>query len=231
MMGILGNRRKYVCNVVRLVLRLAHLSNRTFYSVLVPKSEHRFWNSNTLKNEPLKRDKSMPRQLKMTRGDKEKGGSRKAQQKAAGKESSSSSIPKRSLSASARSYTVPDHFRPGQRCASAKRELGDDLLTVVAMVFVSPWDFRRRALMRKYLSSQAHKLRRRKFYRETKTLTKPRAQALVEYPELVSWRSWRSNHSNYSDHEWGWFKKVLAEPVEDARAVCIEVIFMVRDED
>ena len=136
--------------------------------------------------------------------------------------------------AKARQYTVPTNYRPGKRCAAAKRELGDDLLTVVALVPGSPFDFKRRNLMRKYLSGPAHKMRSREFYRKVLTLSVPKIQPLFEFyiarnAKLQEYFK-GMNHTNYTTYKWGWFSKMLDKPMLDPRALCIEVIFAVNDQ-
>ena len=135
---------------------------------------------------------------------------------------------------SVRQYTVPSKHRPGKRCAAAKRELGDDLLTVVALVPGSPFGFKRRKLMRKYLSGPAHKLRSREFYRKVLTLPVPKIQPLFEFyiarnAKLQEYFK-GINHTNYTTYKWGWFSKMLDKPMLDPRALCIEVIFAVNDQ-
>ena len=133
--------------------------------------------------------------------------------------------------AKARQYTVPTNYRPGKRCAAAKRELGDDLLTVVGVVPISPWAFDKRLYLRKYLATPARALRSREFYREIQTSTSPKRQPLfAHFIETVSWLAPLKNvaHINYTDYnKWGWFENSLKDPVVDSRAVCVEVIFAV----
>ena len=143
-------------------------------------------------------------------------------------------VPVESTRRRAKQYTVPHNSRPGQRCASAKAELGDDLLTVVAVVPIGPFDFETRGYLREFLSKPARKLRSREYYRKIKTLNKPKREQLFEwYRNHVRWlnKSFQGiKNRNYSSYKWGWNLKVVGDPAPDPRAVCIDVMFMVGDQ-
>ena len=128
---------------------------------------------------------------------------------------------------SVKSYTIPAHPRPGKRCALAKRDLGDDLLAVVAVVPVDPWDFDRRETMRKYLMPSAHKLRSRRYYRKIVTSTTRKRAWLSKADQNFVNKLFSDSRHQSKKHNWGWFKKYVGKPVEDNRAVCVDVIFMV----
>ena len=128
---------------------------------------------------------------------------------------------------SVKSYTIPAHPRPGKRCALAKRDLGDDLLTVVAVVPIGPWDFGRREIMRKYLIPSAHKLRSRRYYRKIVTTTTRKRAWLSKADQNFVNKLFSDSKHQSKKHNWGWFKKYVGKPVEDNRAVCVDVIFMV----
>ena len=115
-----------------------------------------------------------------------------------------------------------------RRCATAKRKLGDDLLTAVVLVPVGPFDFDKRSLLRKYLSAPAHKLRRRQYYRKIQTLTaRKRKTPWYDHNSWVKGLIDDKKRMKYTHtHKWEWLQKSLADPVDDARAVCLEVLFV-----
>jgi len=131
-------------------------------------------------------------------------------------------------------YSLSPHpSRAGLRCAMPKRKIGNDLLAVVATVPIGAFDFEMRKYIRKYLSAQAHKLRSRRYYRKITTSSEPK-----RYPRFdvilkrVDWlrKLYRGvSHKDYtiSNYGWDWNLKEIAQPVEDVRAVCVDVIFAV----
>ena len=139
--------------------------------------------------------------------------------------------PVRRRVSSVKNYTIPAHPRPGKRCASAKRDLGDDLLTVVGVVPIGPWSFSQRQYLRKYLSTPAHAVRSRQLYRKIYSSTKPKRQPAFSYymdheSGLAGLKSYK--HIEYTSYKWGWNLVNLAAPVDDPRAVCVEILFAVR---
>lgn len=240
MMGILGNRRKYVCNAVQTVL--AHLLdtfNMTFRASLVSKANHRFWyqgNGTTSKRHVLE---IRPKIRRNDDGEKEHPTSEivfsrphNASVNGARQGSNKSQRYAESVNNyTAKNYTIPPDARPGNRCASAKRDLGDDLLTVVALVPVRIREFKRRSLLRKYLSTAAHKVRSRQHYRKIQTSSKPKRHWLFDRHNYSAWIHPFTGikHAQYTTYKWGWFQNLLASPVDDPRAVCVEVLFAVSD--
>ena len=244
-MGILGTRRKYVCNAVQAVL--AHLVNEsqmTFHATLVSKADHRFWRPADLAR-PGKKDRRMSGQSNISREDQErdrvvKDGQARMPSTIPSYTSVLPSAPRQESSRhrrratgvpGAKSYTIPAHPRPGKRCASAKRDLGDDLLTVAAVVPISPWAFKRRQLMRELLSTPAHQLRSRQHYRKIHTLPMEKYLQPFEYFLLHDSKTadfFKGLHpKNYTSYKWTWFMKVIGRPVPEPRAVCVEIIFTV----
>ena len=261
MMGILGGRRKYICNAVQAVLdRLSNASfNMAFRATLVSKADHRFWRPANVSRQ-VKTNKTMSKKRKLLREGAEGPGGitnlrarqriktphhrpplRNAQQEpnrpgprlrrrrmSKGKKSQK---PSTTTGPPARQYTVPSKHRPGKRCAAAKRELGDDLLTVVALVPISPRSFQRRQLLREYLIAPAHKVRRRYSYREIVTMPFEKDMPPFNYFLLHDdkLRAIFKNDipKNYSAHKWGWLMRVVGQPVPSSLAVCVEVLFAV----
>ena len=135
---------------------------------------------------------------------------------------------------SVKSYTIPAHPRPGKRCALAKRDLGDDLLTVVAVVPIGPWDFSQRQYLRKYLLAPAHAVRSRQFHRKIYSSSSPKRHPsfstyMDRQHKLAGLKAYK--HINYTSYEWGWNLVKMTDPVDDPRAVCVEVVFAVSNLD
>ena len=143
------------------------------------------------------------------------------------------SFPVESKRRRAKEYTVPHNSRPGQRCASAKAELGDDLLTVVAVLPTRPFDFETRRYLRQFLSVPARKLRSRQYYRKIKTSDKPKHtevfESYIQHEKPNLKKDW-VKFANYASYKWGWNLKIFDDPSPDPRAVCIDVMFMVGDQ-
>ena len=237
MMGILGNADKYVCNAVQAILaHLPNATNTTFRVALASKTDERFWR--------------VPRRRKATAQSSDQRGRRAKEEASANLHrydatSANTSIeqsirrrrrvlsvqsPNKYTRRRTRGYTVPSNARPGYRCALAKRNLGDDLLTVVAVVPISPWAFDRRKYLRKYLSASAQKVRSRQLYRQIQSLSAPKSAKLFDWyinqeEDLAPLKHYK--HSNYTTYQWGWNKIHVTDPVEDPRAVCAEVVFAV----
>ena len=128
-------------------------------------------------------------------------------------------------------YKTPTRARPGQRCAAVKHELQDRVLTVIALVTVNPFDFKRRRYLRKFLSDPAHKIDSRHYYRKIRTLPARKVQPLFDWylarnPELAKHFK-GMKHTNYTAYKWDWLYKKIAQRDEDPRAVCVDVIFTV----
>ena len=242
MMGILGNADEYVCNAVQTVLgHLANASNVTFLAALVPKSDGRFWHpankAKTRNLRPPTQNNSAIKQLS-ARGDvgvKERP-SRRYSNKPVNTSrrhvpgDSGDSGPEGDNRPTAKNYLIPAHARPGKRCASAKHDLGDDLLAIAVVVPIGPFDFDKRTYLRRFLSAPAHALRSRRWFREIRSSSAPKRQPLFEY--FIPRTSWLSplkdiKHIQYTEYQWGWHETVLAAPTEDPRAVCVEVLFAV----
>ena len=260
MMGILGDADKYVCNAVQAVLaHLVNVSQiiqshsgvqsgpplLTFNFTIVSRAGHRFWqkhdavrklqpsgrvtenldtvrhrteNSDTVRGKQEKEQASFihPRYHNAL-ADTPRQESSKHRRRATG-------VP------GAKNYTIPAHPRPGKRCASAKRDLGDDLLTVAALVPIGPYAFEKRKIIRRYLSDPAHKLRSRQLHRKIKTSSSHKRQPLFKHfmatqAALANLKKYK--HIDYTGYKWGWFETHLAKPLDDPRAVCVEVIFVV----
>ena len=257
MMGILGNPTKYVCNAVQTVLaHLSNASNVTFQATQVAKSDRRFWQQQPRRKMSLTERSSVrkdvnasvrqnnatdtPRQESpFKRGDaeishtnarrKRRALSRFTRDQNVSAETPTQESARRRVP-SVKRYTIPSHPRPGKRCASAKHDLGDDLLTVVAVVPIGPWAFSQRQYLRKYLSTPAHAVRSRQLYRKIYSSSSPKRQPSFSVymdrdHKLGGLKAYK--HINYTSHKWGWNLVNMAAPVDDPRAVCVEIIFAV----
>ena len=228
MMGILGNPTKYVCNAVQTVLaHLSNASNVTFQTTLVSESDRRFWHfaqpaksqRRASEESIIQDDKNRLRTSNTTHKYQNPNNKRNL--------APWSREPRKTHAQYAKDYAVKRNARPGNRCAKVKREFGDDVLTLVGIVPISPLDFNRRHYLRRYLRNQQKYLVARHYYRQIKTQFTSKAQYLLKmYPALA--KTFKSqSHLNYSSYRWKWLRKKFAARVPDRRAVCIQVIFAV----
>ena len=226
MMGILGNPTKYVCNAVQTVLA-RNFSNVTFQTTLVSESDRRFWHfaqpaksqRRASEESIIQDDKNRLRTSNTTHKYQNPNNKRNL--------APWSREPRKTHAQYAKDYAVKRNARPGNRCAKVKREFGDDVLTLVGIVPISPLDFNRRHYLRRYLRNQQKYLVARHYYRQIKTQFTSEAQYLLKmYPALA--KTFKSqSHLNYSSYRWKWLRKKFAARVPDRRAVCIQVIFAV----
>ena len=240
-MGVLGNRDQYVCNQIRAIrANLSNVSGTTFQTTLVSKTSNVFWiNSRSGSKDGLKRRRT--HDPATSEGDGQGVEDIHTRQVFANVSGGGGdhnlgggSFPVESKRRRAKEYTVPHNSRPGQRCASAKAELGDDLLTVVAVIPTRPFDFETREYLREFLSVPARKLRSRQYYRKIKTSDKPKRREVFDLyvqHEAKLKREFRGvQNTRYSSYKWGWNLKIFDDPSPDPRAVCIDVMFMVGDQ-
>ena len=188
MMDVLGNRDQYVCNQIRAIrANLSNVSGTTFHTTLVSKTSNVFWiNSRSGSKDGLKRRRTHDPATSEGDGQGvEEIDTRQVFANVSGgggdHNLGGGSFPVESKRRRAKEYTVPHNSRPGQRCASAKAELGDDLLTVVVVIPIRPFDFETRRYLREFLSTPARKLRSRQYYRKIKTSDKPKRTHVFEW--------------------------------------------------
>ena len=252
MMGILGNRDLYVCNQIRSIrANLSNVPGAIFHTTLVSKLDNTFWSASRRRRmfgqsthggdeqgvgetHTLQKRADYANALGDDSGGSGTGSDDVRDDGDDGNVGGDGNLPVESSRRRAKEYTVPHNSRPGQRCASAKAELGDDLLTVVAVLPTRPFDFETRRFLRELLSKPARKLRSRQYYRKIKTSDKPKRRKFfdwyVKHDKNLN-RDFRGvQNTNYSSYKWGWNLKVFDEPSADPRAVCIDVMFQVGDQ-
>jgi hypothetical protein len=212
MMGFLGDSRKYVCNAIQTVLRyLPAKAPSSFRTTLVPHTaQHRVWH----RVEP-----SSDRMDRTGQHSVEQAPPESSHEKQSHKHLPP--LPKQSRK------HLPHFARLGRRCALAK--LADpSLLAFVGLVATSPFDFAWRKLMRRTLSLQAQQVTNRTQFRKI-TMARAKDKTIKKVFKSFKWRG------NFSQLHGGmpitrpWPKNVVSEPVPDKRAVCIDVIFVVRE--
>lgn len=210
MMGFLGDSRKYVCNAIQTVLRyLPAKAPASFSTTLVPHTaQHRFWHRVGPSSDRMDRTGQHSVEHAPPESSNEKQSHKHLPP-----------LPKQSHK------HLPHFARLGRRCAQAK--LADpSLLAFVGLVATGPFDFARRKLMRRTLSMRAREVTNRTQYRKIKSGGAHRGQTVN--PLL-------KKRGNFSQLHGGmpltrpWKKTVVAKPVPDKRAVCVEVIFVVRE--
>ena len=209
MMGFLGDSRKYVCNAIQTVLRyLPAKARSSFRTTLVPHTaQHRFWHRVGSSSDRM--DKSDEHTVEQ------------APRESSHEKGSSSNLP-----------PLPKHLphfdRLGRRCAQAK--LADpSLLAFVGLVATSPFSFARRRLMRRTLSLQAQQVTNRTQFR--KIVSKKKGKLRLERVKEDLFK----HMGNFSQLHGGmpitrpWKRRVVANPVPNKRAICVDIIFVVRE--
>lgn len=123
--------------------------------------------------------------------------------------------------------TLPRLARVGQRCAMAKRA-DPSMLSFVGIIPTGPFDFTRRALMRRTLGLGARVVTNRTLYRKIETLSKHKQQTRTS-PFLKKFKKLANYSKMYGKikENWGWLRKKIGGPVPDTRAICVDVIFLV----
>lgn len=199
-MGFMGDSRLYVCNVIQTVLRYLRIKDRaSFKTTSVPHTaRRRFFH-------------------------------RVAQTAETGVHYNDHA-PSEPVSAEKKpSQNIPPRLaRVGQRCAMAKRA-DPSLLSFVGIVPTGPFNFARRELMRRTLGLGARNVTNRTLYRKIETLSMHKSQQITS--QFLKKFKKSANYSKMYGkikNNWGWLRKKVDSPVPDTRAVCVDIIFMVR---